>query len=213
MAFADDYVGVNERVDAFNAKYPEGRIQTEIARLTDSLVVMKAIVYRDASDPLPTIAHSQLGIPGKTNFTRDSEVENAETSAVGRALAFLGFETKRGIGSRDEVDSRRPAPAQCAPTVTPPPAEDTPTAVVPSAEALRLNAWLGENGWAFADEHVVLVLAQKSDDPRGVNVALDQWFGTHPAAPEQQWAALTKQIRDMRIELDKSASSAAAGGL
>lgn len=111
MAFADDYVGVHERLDQFLVKYPEGRIQTAIAHLSESLVVMQATVYRDADDKLPCIAHSQLGIPGKTNFTRDSEVENAETSAVGRALAFMGFETKKGIASREEVNSRRPTMA------------------------------------------------------------------------------------------------------
>lgn len=110
MAFADDYVGVHERIDKFLEKYPDGRIQTAIAHLSESLVVMQATVYRDAADERPIIAHSQLGIPGKTNFTRDSEVENAETSAVGRALAFMGFETKKGIASREEVNSRRPDP-------------------------------------------------------------------------------------------------------
>lgn len=105
--FADNYVPVNERVEQFLAEFPDGRIQTEIAHLSDTLVVMKAVAYRTADDARPSIAHSQLGIPGKTNFTRDSEVENAETSAVGRALAFMGFETKRGIASREEVQSRQ----------------------------------------------------------------------------------------------------------
>lgn len=116
MAFADDYVGVHERIDKFLEKYPDGRIQTAIAHLSESLVVMQATVYRDADDKLPCIAHSQLGIPGKTNFTRDSEVENAETSAVGRALAFMGFETKKGIASREEVNSRRSEPEPKAET-------------------------------------------------------------------------------------------------
>lgn len=107
MAFADDYISVNERVDKFLERYPDGRVQTEIAHLSDALVIMKAIVYRTADDVRPGIAHSQLSIPGKTNFTRDSEVENAETSAIGRALAFMGFETKKGIASREEVQSRQ----------------------------------------------------------------------------------------------------------
>ena len=114
MGFADDYVGVHERIEKFLEKYPEGRIQTAIAHLSETLVVMQATVYRDAQDERPSIAHSQLGIPGRTNFTRDSEVENAETSAVGRALAFMGFETKKGIASREEVQSRRSPMADAA---------------------------------------------------------------------------------------------------
>lgn len=106
MAFADDYVSVNERLDQFFKRFPEGRIQTEIAEHTVDLVIMRATIYRDAEDVRPTIAHSQLCIPGSTNFTRGSEVENAETSAVGRALAFMGFLSKKGIASREEVQSR-----------------------------------------------------------------------------------------------------------
>lgn len=120
MAFVDDYVGVHERIDKFLEKYPDGRIQTAIAHLSESLVVMQATVYRDAGDERPIVAHSQLGIPGKTNFTRDSEVENAETSAVGRALAFMGFETKKGIASREEVRSRQePSDNHSAPSRAP----------------------------------------------------------------------------------------------
>lgn len=104
--FADNYVSVAERIDEFLRKHPDGRIQTEIAKHTDTVVIMRATVYRSPEDTCPSVAHSQLGIPGKTNFTRDSEVENAETSAVGRALAFMGFETKRGIASQEEVQSR-----------------------------------------------------------------------------------------------------------
>ena len=49
-------------------------------------------------------------IPGKTPYTRDSEVENAETSAVGRALAMMGFEVRKGVASRQEVANKAPLP-------------------------------------------------------------------------------------------------------
>lgn len=106
MAFADDYVPVNERIEAFYSAHPEGSIQCEIHTLTTELVVVQARAYRTADDVRPGIAHSMLTIPGKTNFTRGSEVENAETSAVGRAIAMLGFEVKRGMSSRDEVRNK-----------------------------------------------------------------------------------------------------------
>lgn len=101
--FAPDYVPVSERIEAFYQAHPDGSIQCEISTLTDTLVVMRATVYRTPDDPRPSVAHSMLGIPGRTNFTRGSEVENAETSAVGRAIALLGFEVKRGMASREEV--------------------------------------------------------------------------------------------------------------
>lgn len=109
MAFADDYVSVNERIAAFVDRYPEGSLQSEITHLTDTLVVVKAWAYRDRLDERPGIGHSSLGIPGKTNFTRDAEVENAETSAWGRAIAALGFEVKKGVATRNEIENK-PAP-------------------------------------------------------------------------------------------------------
>jgi|GEM_PF-6538200 len=101
-----DYVTVNKRIEAFYAAHPEGSIQSEIHTLTDKLVVVRAWVYRTPNDFRPCIAHSQLGIPGKTSFTKDSEVENAETSAVGRALAMMGFEVKKGMASQEEVRNK-----------------------------------------------------------------------------------------------------------
>ena len=98
-----DYVMVNERITAFREKYPEGSLQSEIVDLRDDLVVIKAFAFRTPDDPKPGIGHSALKIPGATPFTRGSEIENAETSAWGRALAALGFEVKRGIASAEEV--------------------------------------------------------------------------------------------------------------
>jgi hypothetical protein len=103
------YVDVAERVREFYAKYPDGSLQSEITTLTDSLVVVKAWAYRTPSDDRPAIGHSSLGIPGSTPYTKGSEIENAETSAWGRALAGLGFATKH-IASKEEVQNKQPAP-------------------------------------------------------------------------------------------------------
>jgi hypothetical protein len=103
----DDYVPVAERLAAFYTEYPKGSIQSDIVELTDKRVVMRATVYRHEDDQRPSIAHSALGIPGTTQFTRGSEIENAETSAIGRAIAMLGFEVKRGVASREEVRNKQ----------------------------------------------------------------------------------------------------------
>ena len=99
----DDYVTVAERVVAFYDKYPDGSLQAELLELNEQRVVVRAYAYRTADDGRPGIAHSSLTIPGATPYTRGSEIENAETSAIGRAIAMLGFEVKRGIASQDEV--------------------------------------------------------------------------------------------------------------
>jgi len=111
MAFKDrmvDYVPVNERIEAFYAKHPEGTLQSEIVELTDTRVTVKAYAYRSDDDPRPGIGHSSIEIPGSTSFTRGSEIENAETSAWGRAIAALGFEVKRGMASAEEVRNKQP---------------------------------------------------------------------------------------------------------
>jgi hypothetical protein len=114
-----DYVPVNERIDQFYRAHPEGSLQSEIVELTAERVTVKALAYRVPDDPRPGIGHSSLEIPGKTSFTKGSEIENAETSAWGRAIAALGFEVKRGLASAEEVRNKQPeqrGPAKAAPT-------------------------------------------------------------------------------------------------
>jgi len=102
------YVTVNKRIEAFIAKYPEGSLQSEIQHMSDTLVIVKARAYRTPDDPRPGIGMSQMPIPGLTNFTRNSEVENAETSAWGRAIAALGFEVKQSVATTDEIANKTP---------------------------------------------------------------------------------------------------------
>ena len=115
MAFdLKDYVDVAERVREFYVRFPQGSLQSEITHLSDKLVVVKAWAYRSPDDDRPAIGHSSLSIPGSTPYTKGSEIENAETSAWGRALAGLGFATK-AIASREEVQNKQqPAPDKWA---------------------------------------------------------------------------------------------------
>ena len=101
-----DYVPVNERILAFYEKHPQGSLQSELVELSDNRVVMRAYAYREPADERPGIGYSSLEIPGRTPYTRGSEVENCETSAWGRAIAALGFEVKRGIASQEEVRNK-----------------------------------------------------------------------------------------------------------
>lgn len=102
----DSYIQVNERIIRFYEKFPEGSLQSEIIALEKDRVVMKAFAYRMPNDERPGIGYSSLQIPGPTPYTKNSEIENAETSAWGRALAALGFEVKRGVASRDEIENK-----------------------------------------------------------------------------------------------------------
>jgi hypothetical protein len=110
----DDYVPVDERIEAFYRDYAFGSLQSEIVELTADRVTVKAYAYRNPEDIRPGIGHSSLAIPGSTSFTKGSEIENAETSAWGRAIAALGFEVKRGVATAEEVRNKQPSDGERA---------------------------------------------------------------------------------------------------
>ena len=110
------YVEVSERIADFRAAHPDGSLQAEIVELRDDLVIVKAYAYRTPDDERPGTGLASEPIPGKTNFTRDSELMNAETSAWGRALIAVGAaDAKRGIASANEVRNRQQSEPEQAP--------------------------------------------------------------------------------------------------
>jgi len=117
MAFEmTGYIEVADRLRDWYEKHPGGRIVTEVLENNDKRVTVRAEAYRKADDALPAgVGHSALTIPGTTPYTRGSELENAETSAVGRALVMAGLPSKK-IASADEVQAKRATPSpQAAP--------------------------------------------------------------------------------------------------
>lgn len=114
--FAADYIDVAERIQIFRDRYPDGSLQPADPTQPYSLltigeqqfVVVVAAAYRNPEDPRPGIGMAQEQIPGRTPYTRGSELQNAETSAWGRAIvAALAADTKKGVASADEVRNRR----------------------------------------------------------------------------------------------------------
>jgi len=108
----NDYVEVKDRIQEFYEKYPEGSIQSEIVELTALRVTIKAMAFREPKDYRPGIGHSYMNIPGTTPYTKGSEIENAETSAWGRAIAALGIAVKKSVASADEVAAKKEEPAR-----------------------------------------------------------------------------------------------------
>jgi len=106
-----DYVDVRERLRWFLERYPEGSLQADILERGTDYVVVKAVAYRSPTDERPGTGMASEPVPGRTPYTKDSEVMNAETSAWGRALAAIGAPTKGSIASRQEVSNRRSSPA------------------------------------------------------------------------------------------------------
>jgi hypothetical protein len=104
--FAEDYIDVAERLRAWYEAYPNGRIETAILAHTDNRVTVRALAFRTDTEQLPAgIGHASMAIPGSTPYTRGSELENCETSAVGRALVMAGLPAKR-VASNDEIRAK-----------------------------------------------------------------------------------------------------------
>jgi hypothetical protein len=102
----DDYVDVNSRIDLFWDKHPEGAITTKLVAHTPDLasVIVEAAVYRHRDSLTPDATGLAQEHAGGVGPNQTSWVENCETSAIGRALANLGFETSKQRPSRQEME-------------------------------------------------------------------------------------------------------------
>ena len=79
------YVLISDRVNFFNDNYPQGSITTKLLSAPDAdLVVFKATVMPDIAIQRRFVGHSQAKW-GEGYINKTSALENAETSAVGRA--------------------------------------------------------------------------------------------------------------------------------
>jgi len=115
----DNYNPVDARVIEFREKFPEGSIQQHSLEFKQfggkEWIVYTAAAYRTPDDPRPGMGTAWEQVPGKTPFTRDSELQNAETAAWGRALIAVGAaDARKGIASREEVQNRAAANAHPA---------------------------------------------------------------------------------------------------
>lgn len=114
-----DYNEVASRIQEFREKHPEGSLQQQSLEFREfggkSWIVYTAAAYRTPEDPRPGIGTAWEQVPGKTPFTRDSELQNAETAAWGRALIAVGAaDARKGIASREEIQNRGAANADPA---------------------------------------------------------------------------------------------------
>lgn len=115
-----DYKTVPERIADLKAKHPEASLRPanidkpfDIVSVGDkTFIVYAAACYRHPEDPAPGVGIAWELFPGPTPYTKDSELQNAETSAWGRAIvAALASESKQ-VASQDEVRNRQAEPAR-----------------------------------------------------------------------------------------------------
>ena len=97
------YAPVAERISLFYEAFPRGRIVTELMSRTERDVVFRALVYRQAGDADPAATGWAAEREGDGEINTVACLENTETSAIGRALANLGFTASRERASAEEM--------------------------------------------------------------------------------------------------------------
>lgn len=95
------YNTVNQRILAFRELFENGSIETEIVSLSDGICTFKAVV-RDDNGRIISTGYAQEK-ESSSFINKTSYIENCETSAVGRALGFIGIGATESIASAEEV--------------------------------------------------------------------------------------------------------------
>ncbi len=108
----EDYVTVNERLEMFRKDHPLWGLEATVK--FDGNAVLARAVITDETGRLIACGHAEE-IRDVSPVNKTSAVENCETSAWGRALANLGYEVKRGVASREEMEKVQRAAARPRP--------------------------------------------------------------------------------------------------
>lgn len=91
----NDYEPVEERLIRFRENYPHYRIQTELVEHMGNIGatrwVMKATIWKHKDDEKPAATGWAFEVDGKGMAQATAALETCETSAIGRALANLGY--------------------------------------------------------------------------------------------------------------------------
>ena len=157
----DGYVDVAERIRLFRERFPDGSLQPadllkpwDIVTIGEkTFLVYVAAAYRSPDDTRPGIGMAWEPFPGRTPYTKDSELMVAETSAWGRALTAALLDDRSKVASLDEVRARRsPAEAPVSPQ-EPRDAGDAPSGRRMASDGQKrfLRVLAKERGYALPD--------------------------------------------------------------
>lgn len=123
----DNYVDVPTRLKLALEKWPELRVQetgyTVETFGQNTVLICEVRVWRDPADQFPSIASAAEPLPGKTPYTKDSELMVGMTSALGRALGYMGIGLTSSIASKNEVEARQYSKPASAPRPDEPPTD------------------------------------------------------------------------------------------
>lgn len=125
-----EYALVADRIALFYARYPSGRIITELVSRSEREITFRAMVYRTAEDDVPAATGWASEREGDGDVNAVACLENTETSAIGRALANLGFTAAARRPSAEEMLKVARARARLADAPPPAPTDVARRALV-----------------------------------------------------------------------------------
>jgi hypothetical protein len=150
-----DYIEVKDRLRMALDRYPELRVVEEHATITNladrQFLVCRVAVHRTPDDPMPMVAAAWEPLPGRTPYTRDSELMVGMTSALGRALGYMGFGISKSIASANEVKNR--------------PTESPRIDETPSTGTTGAGKWNPDNGATEKQKRAIYVISKKRGIP------------------------------------------------
>ena len=104
MAFnLADYETVESRLEKWWKDYPDGRLETELIEATNTRFIVVCKLYKTEADIKPCATGLALENISDRGVNANFALPNAETSAIGRALANAGFSAKGKRPSREEM--------------------------------------------------------------------------------------------------------------
>ena len=102
----ENYVQVKDRVKQFREEHgTEYGISTEMLQHEPGVSATFKATISDKNGFIVATGHAHDKVSDNTHINITSLIENCETSAIGRALAIMGYGIDKAIASREEVQA------------------------------------------------------------------------------------------------------------
>lgn len=160
-----NYISVQERINAFWKDHPDGAIRTRLMSDPNDFdrCRYEAQIFKDNNRGInPDATGYAFELAGSGMANKTSHEENCETSAIGRALANLGYATtQESRPSREEMTKVAADTTQPRQVQTPMPARSQQTATnvtpldVDASRMKRLHAIAAARGLNHDELHAI----------------------------------------------------------
>lgn len=140
-----DYLQVAYRIVWFREEEPQSGVETSFLTLTEGYAVAQAKIIRDGR--VVAMATKREDKQSFADF-----IEKAETGAIGRALALLGYGTQFTLPDLDEGEHLADSPVETKKTAKISKEDVTPTTTVKGTEVNSVNPTVPDAPIVFADQ-------------------------------------------------------------